>query len=84
MLTKQIAGIVAQEEKPINRYTYTFICPVCHKFYRTDEPWEPCCTGPSEMRHDHEITLMRLHRVNKNDVHPALAQERAAGPLIIP
>jgi hypothetical protein len=65
--------------------TYTFTCPVCHKHYRTDAgPGEPCCTGPSEMRHDHELTVMHLVRVDQREVHPAIGATRAAGPLILP
>lgn len=64
--------------------TYLFGCPVCHKLFKADEPGEPCCTGPSEMRDDHELTVMHLVRVDDVDVHPEKAKKRADGPLLLP
>ena len=63
---------------------YVFTCPMCAKFFTTDEPGEPCCTGPSESRDDHEMVVMRLHRVDKIEVSPVMAEKRAAGQLIMP
>jgi len=64
--------------------TFTFICPVCRKVYRTDEGiGEPCCTGPSEMRDDHELTIMHLHGIDHTDIDPQVGEARANGPLII-
>lgn len=65
------------------RRTYVFGCPVCRKRIRFDAPGEPCCTGPSETRDEHELTVMRLLRVDETDVHPARAEARAQGPLIV-
>lgn len=63
--------------------TYVFTCPVCRKTFCNDEPGEPCCTGPSETRHDHDLTVMHLLRVDRVDVHPVAAARRAAGPLLL-
>lgn len=63
---------------------YTFQCQVCSKLFRTSEPGEPCCTGPSETRDDHELTVMYLLQIDDVEVDPARAAERAEGPLIIP
>jgi hypothetical protein len=41
------------------KLTYIFRCPVCSKLFKMDEPGEPVCTGPSEMRDDHPHTVMR-------------------------
>lgn len=60
---------------------YTFRCPTCLKLFQQLEPGEPCCTGPSEMRDDHPMTLMLLHRIDELAVAPALARARARGPL---
>jgi hypothetical protein len=68
----------------MKKKVYTFKCPVCQKLYRAEDPGEPCCTGPSEMRDDHPMTVMHLLRVDKVDVHPVFAEKRAEGPLIIP
>jgi hypothetical protein len=67
-----------------NKATYLFRCPVCRKTFRSDEPWEPCCTGPSEMRHDHEMTVMHLERIDRREVGPQYAAARANGPMIQP
>ncbi len=63
--------------------TYVFRCPVCLKTFKTDEPGEPCCTGPSEMRHDHDLAVMRLHSVDRREIAPARAIARSQGPLIL-
>ena len=63
--------------------TYTFTCPMCAKHFTYDHEYEPMCTGPSEMRHDHEPTLMVLHSVNRRNIDPLIGAARAAGPLII-
>lgn len=63
---------------------YTFRCPVCGKDFRSDEPGEPCCTGPSETRDDHEMTVMRLHSVGYREIAPAYAEQRAGGVLLTP
>ena len=67
----------------------TFICPVCEKKVRQTEPGEPCCTGPSETRHDHEITVMWLHKIDipkQSELGflapSAYAEARAEAPLI--
>ncbi len=41
---------------------YVFQCPVCAKRFRYDDPYEPTCTGPSEMRDDHPPTVMKIVR----------------------
>ena len=41
-----------------------FRCPECGKLFRHEGEGEPMCTGPSEMRDDHEPTLMIATRVN--------------------
>lgn len=64
--------------------TYVFGCPVCHKTHRSDEPGEPCCTGPSEMRDDHQMQVMRLLKVDRDDANPARAEKRAKGELLMP
>lgn len=70
--------------------TYLFRCPVCRKIFKADEPGEPCCTGPSEMRDDHELTVMLLVSVThpdcrySADIALATAERRAAGPLLLP
>jgi|GEM_PF-6021897 len=46
----------------ISRGVFTFECPVCKKQFRSDEPYEPACTGPSESRDDHPMQVMRLRR----------------------
>jgi hypothetical protein len=63
---------------------FTFRCPVCSKRFVTDEgAGEPVCSGPSEIRDDHELTIMHLLRVDEREIHPAVGAARAAGPLII-
>lgn len=68
----------------MKRFTYVFGCPVCLKTFKYDEPGEPCCTGPSEMRDDHVMTVMRLVRIEKSEVHPRFALKRSVGALILP
>jgi len=67
---------------------YVFGCPICHKEYRSDEPGEPCCTGPSETRDEHVLEVMHLLRVEstryEGNINPVKAGERAAGKLIMP
>lgn len=63
---------------------YTFTCPECHKFFRTLDPGEPMCTGPSESRDDHEMILMRLHKIEDVEVPLQFAENRANNPLIMP
>lgn len=63
---------------------WTFKCPVCRKVFRSDHgPGEPCCTGPSEMRDEHPMTIMRLDKVEYRAVDPLVAEARANGPLIL-
>lgn len=66
------------------RFTYTFICPLCKKTFKSDEPGEPCCSGPSETRSDHPLEIMRLLRIDRRDVNPVRAEQRAAGKLWMP
>ena len=80
----QNEGASAPFSLPVKRYTYTFGCPVCQKRYRSDEPGEPCCTGPSEMRDEHPMTTMLLVKVDQAEVNPARAEQRAAGELLLP
>lgn len=63
---------------------FTHECPVCFKRFRYGHAHEPLCTGPSESSDDHEPTVMRLVRVDKNEVNPVLAERLALGPLILP
>jgi hypothetical protein len=66
------------------RLRYTFVCPVCRKLFTYDQPGEPTCTGPSEMRHEHPPTLMFLHSLQRVEVDPLYAEQRAANRLILP
>lgn len=66
------------------KHSYVFGCPVCRKVIGFDEPGEPMCTGPSETRDEHEMTVMRLLKLSKTEVHPRLAEKRAEGKLIMP
>lgn len=50
------AGSVLAEPSPTG--AWTFVCPVCAKRFRWDDPVEPLCTGPSESRDEHEPTVM--------------------------
>jgi len=68
----------------MRKFTYVFICPECSKLFRTDEPGEPCCTGPSETLDIHPMRVMRLLRMENKEVHPVLAAQRAAGKLLLP
>ena len=62
---------------------YTFICPVCAKIFRSQEPGEPCCTGPNESLDEHELTVMHLQTVDGIKFNPFHAWQRAQGPLIL-
>lgn len=71
------------------RQIWTFRCPVCHKFVTWPHPFEPMCTGPSEMRHDHEPVIMHQWSVRADDGHvqqafiPSIIAERnAEGPMV--
>lgn len=66
------------------RLKYTFRCPICEKRFTYDQPGEPCCTGPSEMRDDHPMETMRLVSIAKTEVAPDYAEQRAGGVLILP
>ena len=68
----------------MKKATYVFSCSVCHKEFRSDEPGEPCCTGPSEMRDDHEMVVMHLKSINQVEVHPEVAEKRSVGGLLMP
>ncbi len=61
--------------------TYAFRCPVCANVFRSDEPGEPCCTGPS-WQDDHEMTVMRLLKIDRQEIDPIRAEARASGPLL--
>ena len=67
----------------IPNVVYVFCCPLCEKVFEHDEPGEPCCTGPSESRDEHEMTLMHLVRIAHKEVGPKYAQARAEGQLLI-
>jgi len=62
---------------------YTFRCPVCAKFFRSEEPGEPCCTGPSETLDEHELAVMHLYSIERRAIAPDKAAARASGPLIV-
>lgn len=62
---------------------YVYVCPLCKKRWRSDSPNEPCCTGPSENRDDHEMTVMHLLKIGKVEIHPAVAARKAISPLIL-
>jgi len=68
----------------MKKATYVFGCPVCHKQIKSDEPGEPCCTGPLETSDDHEMEVMRLLRIEQRGIGPQYAQRRAEGMLLIP
>lgn len=50
----------------------------------SDEPGEPCCTGPSESRDDHEMVIMHLLSIENKQVSPEISDRRAAGVLLMP
>jgi hypothetical protein len=50
------AGAVPAKPDPDG--AFSFVCTVCAKRFRWDDPVEPLCTGPSESRDDHEPTVM--------------------------
>ncbi len=62
---------------------YVYRCPVCAKRFRTRDKFEPCCTGPSESRDDHEMTLMRLEAIDRQQIDPRYAEARTLRPLIL-
>lgn len=64
--------------------TYIFDCPMCSKRFKSDEPGEPCCTGPSESRDDHPMEVMRLVSVDYRQVAPIFSERRATGVLLMP
>lgn len=66
------------------RLTYVFRCPICAKFFRMDEPGEPCCDGPSESSHDHPLEVMHLYSIEGQEVDPAYALHRSSGRLLVP
>ena len=61
---------------------YTYQCPICRKLFRHGEKAEPCCTGPSESRDDHELTMMKLVKVDEDRVDPVLVAQTK--PLVLP
>lgn len=65
-------------------YSYTYNCPVCNKKFTYDSNLEPCCTGPSESRDEHEITVMILHKIETTEINPVVAKLRSEGPLLLP
>lgn len=62
---------------------YTFQCPICEKFFKAKQPAEPCCTGPSEMRDEHDMAVMRLLKIDEQHVPYFVAEKHAKGPLIV-
>jgi hypothetical protein len=62
---------------------FTFACPVCGKTFTYEGSAEPCCTGPSETRNDHAMTVMRLLKIERRNVDPVRAEARRHGPLIL-
>jgi hypothetical protein len=84
------ARLVIESGKPLGarkhalrKVTYVFRCPVCCKEFETDEPGEPCCTGPNESSDDHPHEVMRLARVHRRYVGAHYAERRAGGPLLM-
>jgi hypothetical protein len=65
------------------RKRYTFRCPVCAKHFAYDRIGEPCCTGPSESSDDHEMTVMRLVKVDQINIPEVVGAALANGPLIL-
>jgi hypothetical protein len=63
--------------------TYFYRCPVCKKSFESNSPNEPCCTGTSESRDDHEMTVMLLERVNTDYFNPIKAEKRAKSGFIV-
>lgn len=72
----------AQAARP--SLTYVFTCPICEKLFKSNEPGEPMCTGPSETRDDHEMVVMHLKSIDRADVNPVRAEKRAESGLIMP
>lgn len=64
------------------KLTYVFRCPECAKLFRSDEPGEPCCDGPSESSHDHPLEVMHLVKIEDREV--GFGARRAEGKLIMP
>jgi hypothetical protein len=56
-------GVYRPGTHTISRGVYVYICPVCRKELRFDDLYEPCCTGPSETRDEHDLTVMQVHRI---------------------
>jgi hypothetical protein len=47
---------------------YVFQCPLCHRTFRYDDPYEPMCTGPSDTLDEHPPEVMRFLRREKRKV----------------
>lgn len=62
-LHKLIPGAVLVEKGAL-----LFRCPVCGNTTRSDDQYEPCCTGPNST-HDHEMTVMVAQGADDSDVH---------------
>lgn len=60
--------LVIPGTKLIKKGVYLFQCPLCGKTFRHDDPYEPMCTGPSEMADDHAPEIMMLVSVTKPKV----------------
>jgi hypothetical protein len=70
---------------------FVFRCPECSKLERSDQPGEPCCTGPDPSRHEHDLQVMHLQWIEEKRVSnlefiapPDYSAMRARSPLIFP
>lgn len=67
---------------------YTFKCPECQRVFSYDEPGEPMCDGPNDVR-EHEPAVMRRIKVRDKTLGEKLVSEaegeaRAKGTLLTP
>ena len=67
---------------------YTFECPECKNKFTYDEPGEPMCDGPGELKAHEAKVMRRIRVVDKNlgtkEVSEAEAELRAQGTLLTP
>src|SRR3989304_10129579 len=66
---------------------YTFRCPTCKKEFTYDEPGEPLCDGPKEVKSHEPVVMIRIRgktRDQTKEVSPEEGAARAKGTLLIP
>ena len=66
---------------------YTYRCPTCKKLFEYDQPAEPLCDGPGDVK-AHEPAVMLRVKVRDKDREVFVSQEegeaRAKGALLLP